>query len=157
MQDASILEDDEGGSCGWWTLKPKFLQKFRTPKWALFWLCWAGALQGKLTTHLHKLWSNPAESGMCSINSVLGANKISCLWHHTLSLKAEHWRKAPIAKLAVCFLQVYDGCACIYFLSGTHTARCGSNWLCGICLQTHVTEKRITDFLLGPILKMTHM
>ncbi|XP_059480522.1 solute carrier organic anion transporter family member 4A1 [Neocloeon triangulifer] len=42
----SVLEDDDGGPCGWWTIRPRLLQKFRTPKWALFWLCWAGALQG---------------------------------------------------------------------------------------------------------------
>jgi len=46
-----VVEDDDGGPCGWWTLRPTFLQKFRTPKWALFWLCWAGALQGKLRNY----------------------------------------------------------------------------------------------------------
>lgn len=33
--------------CGWFCLTPDNLQNFRTPKWVLFWLCWAGALQGK--------------------------------------------------------------------------------------------------------------
>lgn len=33
--------------CGWCFLRPKFLQRFRTAKWALFSLCWAGALQGE--------------------------------------------------------------------------------------------------------------
>ncbi|XP_046412309.1 solute carrier organic anion transporter family member 4A1 isoform X1 [Neodiprion virginianus] len=32
--------------CGWFWLRPNCLQKFRTAKWALFWLCWAGAVQG---------------------------------------------------------------------------------------------------------------
>lgn len=33
--------------CGWFCLTPDCFQNFRTPKWVLFWLCWAGALQGK--------------------------------------------------------------------------------------------------------------
>ncbi|KAF4518204.1 hypothetical protein B566_EDAN005929 [Ephemera danica] len=36
----------EEQTCGWWRLRPRSLQGFRTAKWALFWLCWAGALQG---------------------------------------------------------------------------------------------------------------
>ncbi|XP_013188543.2 solute carrier organic anion transporter family member 4A1 [Amyelois transitella] len=32
--------------CGWGVFRPAFLQRFRTAKWALFWLCWAGAIQG---------------------------------------------------------------------------------------------------------------
>ncbi|XP_050346864.1 solute carrier organic anion transporter family member 4A1 [Nymphalis io] len=32
--------------CGWGVLRPAWLQRFRTAKWALFWLCWAGAIQG---------------------------------------------------------------------------------------------------------------
>ncbi|XP_024944928.1 solute carrier organic anion transporter family member 4A1 isoform X2 [Cephus cinctus] len=32
--------------CGWLWFRPICLQKFRTAKWALFWLCWAGAVQG---------------------------------------------------------------------------------------------------------------
>ncbi|XP_054719355.1 LOW QUALITY PROTEIN: solute carrier organic anion transporter family member 4A1-like [Uloborus diversus] len=32
--------------CGWGTFRPFCLQNFRTPQWVLFWLCWAGALQG---------------------------------------------------------------------------------------------------------------
>ncbi|KMQ96155.1 solute carrier organic anion transporter family member 4a1 [Lasius niger] len=32
--------------CGWFWFRPIYLQKFRTAKWALFWLCWAGAMQG---------------------------------------------------------------------------------------------------------------
>jgi hypothetical protein len=38
-------EDEKITSCGWIGIKPKCLQKFRTPRWLLFWLCWAGALQ----------------------------------------------------------------------------------------------------------------
>lgn len=34
--------------CGWFCLTPDRLQNFRTPKWVLFWLCWAGALQGTI-------------------------------------------------------------------------------------------------------------
>lgn len=33
---------------GWFGCRPKFLQTFLSAKWALFWLCWAGALQGKI-------------------------------------------------------------------------------------------------------------
>lgn len=33
--------------CGWFNFRPKCLQRFMSPKWALFWLCWAGAVQGK--------------------------------------------------------------------------------------------------------------
>ncbi|XP_032677729.1 solute carrier organic anion transporter family member 4A1 isoform X1 [Odontomachus brunneus] len=32
--------------CGWFWFRPLYLQRFRTAKWALFWLCWAGAMQG---------------------------------------------------------------------------------------------------------------
>lgn len=32
---------------GWFNIRPKFLQRFLSAKWALFWLCWAGAMQGK--------------------------------------------------------------------------------------------------------------
>lgn len=31
---------------GWFKIQPKFLQRFLSAKWALFWLCWAGAMQG---------------------------------------------------------------------------------------------------------------
>ena len=37
-------EPDEE-SCGWGPFKPGFCQRFRDPKWVLFWLCWAGAIQ----------------------------------------------------------------------------------------------------------------
>ncbi|XP_043261056.1 solute carrier organic anion transporter family member 4A1 isoform X1 [Colletes gigas] len=32
--------------CGWFWFRPTYLQRFRTAKWALFWLCWTGAIQG---------------------------------------------------------------------------------------------------------------
>uniref|UniRef100_A0A182YLQ5 Uncharacterized protein n=1 Tax=Anopheles stephensi TaxID=30069 RepID=A0A182YLQ5_ANOST len=31
--------------CGWFALRPRWMARFMTPKWALFWLCWAGAVQ----------------------------------------------------------------------------------------------------------------
>lgn len=31
---------------GWLKFRPKKLQGLLSPKWALFWLCWAGAVQG---------------------------------------------------------------------------------------------------------------
>lgn len=40
------LLDDAGGTCGWACLRPRCLQRFRTPPWVLFFLCWAGFLQG---------------------------------------------------------------------------------------------------------------
>uniref|UniRef100_T1JNZ4 Solute carrier organic anion transporter family member n=1 Tax=Strigamia maritima TaxID=126957 RepID=T1JNZ4_STRMM len=39
-------DDDQGGTCEWGFCRPKFLQRFRSARWVLFWLCWAGALQG---------------------------------------------------------------------------------------------------------------
>lgn len=32
---------------GWFGYQPKCLQGLLSAKWALFWMCWAGALQGK--------------------------------------------------------------------------------------------------------------
>ncbi|GBP12354.1 hypothetical protein EVAR_75787_1 [Eumeta japonica] len=43
--DASRDEDAPHLRCGWGSARPNWLQRFRTAKWALFWLCWAGALQ----------------------------------------------------------------------------------------------------------------
>lgn len=31
--------------CGWGPFKPRLCQRFRDPKWVLFWLSWAGAIQ----------------------------------------------------------------------------------------------------------------
>lgn len=39
-------DDEETGECGWLCLRPEKLQKTRTAKWVLFWLCWAAAAQG---------------------------------------------------------------------------------------------------------------
>lgn len=45
--DASAHEEDDSGSpCGWGPFRPYALQKFRSARWVLFWLCWAGFLQG---------------------------------------------------------------------------------------------------------------
>uniref|UniRef100_A0A1A9ZVS2 Solute carrier organic anion transporter family member n=1 Tax=Glossina pallidipes TaxID=7398 RepID=A0A1A9ZVS2_GLOPL len=37
---------------GWGKFRPKCLQRFCTAKWALFWLCWAGAMQGLIVNGL---------------------------------------------------------------------------------------------------------
>jgi hypothetical protein len=41
------VEEDSEARCGWCFFRPQFLQRFRTAKWVLFWLCWAGAVQGR--------------------------------------------------------------------------------------------------------------
>lgn len=47
QEDSNPSElDDSGGQCGWLCFKPTCIQRFRSPRWILFWLCWAGALQG---------------------------------------------------------------------------------------------------------------
>ncbi|XP_076361815.1 organic anion transporting polypeptide 26F isoform X2 [Tachypleus tridentatus] len=47
LQACDTLDaNDQGGPCGWFGIHPLCFQKFRTPRWVLFWLCWAGALQG---------------------------------------------------------------------------------------------------------------
>lgn len=38
--------DDESDDFGWFKFQPKFLMHFMNARWALFWLCWGGALQG---------------------------------------------------------------------------------------------------------------
>ena len=43
----STLEEEFEARCGWCFFRPEFLQRFRTAKWVLFWLCWAGAVQGR--------------------------------------------------------------------------------------------------------------
>ena len=35
----------EEETCGWGPFRPALCQRFRDPKWVLFWLCWAGAIQ----------------------------------------------------------------------------------------------------------------
>ncbi|KAK3594365.1 hypothetical protein CHS0354_014072 [Potamilus streckersoni] len=39
-------EEEVNIPCGWGPFKPSICQRFRDPKWVLFWLCWAGAIQG---------------------------------------------------------------------------------------------------------------
>ncbi|XP_030021083.2 solute carrier organic anion transporter family member 4A1 isoform X1 [Manduca sexta] len=39
-------DEDRSLLCGWGVFRPRWVQRFRTAKWALFWLCWAGAIQG---------------------------------------------------------------------------------------------------------------
>ncbi|XP_011292793.2 solute carrier organic anion transporter family member 4A1 [Musca domestica] len=48
VQTPSASTDTFMGSqgYGWFRYKPKCLQRFCTAKWALFWLCWGGAMQG---------------------------------------------------------------------------------------------------------------
>ena len=41
-------EEEPSKGCGWWWFRPKCLQKKQTAKWVLFWLCWAGAVQGMI-------------------------------------------------------------------------------------------------------------
>jgi hypothetical protein len=47
----SAVEEDSEARCGWCFFRPLFLQRFRTAKWVLFWLCWAGAVQGKKVSY----------------------------------------------------------------------------------------------------------
>lgn len=41
-----VVEHSDSYHCGWFGMRPRWIQQFLTPKWALFWLCWAGAVQG---------------------------------------------------------------------------------------------------------------
>ncbi|EDV59102.2 solute carrier organic anion transporter family member 4A1 [Drosophila erecta] len=45
----SVADCQRFGWCGW---NPAWLQHFCTAKWALFWLCWGGALQGLIVNGL---------------------------------------------------------------------------------------------------------
>ncbi|GLG98078.1 uncharacterized protein GBIM_04709 [Gryllus bimaculatus] len=38
-------DTDGDARCGWCLFRPGLLQRFRTAKWVLFWLCWAGTMQ----------------------------------------------------------------------------------------------------------------
>ncbi|XP_037960729.1 solute carrier organic anion transporter family member 4A1 [Teleopsis dalmanni] len=44
--DVHNKEDYSIQTIGWGKIKPKCLQRFCSAKWALFWLCWGGAMQG---------------------------------------------------------------------------------------------------------------
>ncbi|XP_043288707.1 solute carrier organic anion transporter family member 4A1 isoform X2 [Venturia canescens] len=46
IDEVEVEADERAAKCGWLWFRPSYLQKFRTAKWALFWLCWAGAMQG---------------------------------------------------------------------------------------------------------------
>lgn len=41
------IKESEKLSFGWIGCQPKCLQWLLSAKWSLFWMCWAGALQGK--------------------------------------------------------------------------------------------------------------
>lgn len=40
------LKETEQYYFGWFGVKPKCLKWLLSAKWSLFWMCWAGALQG---------------------------------------------------------------------------------------------------------------
>ena len=42
INNDDIIQD----TCGWYTFRPKCLQRFMNPKWTLLFLCIAGAVQG---------------------------------------------------------------------------------------------------------------
>lgn len=46
--------DPNDPQCGIWFFRPNCLQHFRTPKWVLFWLCWASAIQGMSFSFFYK-------------------------------------------------------------------------------------------------------
>lgn len=48
--------------CGWFWFRPLYLQRFRTAKWALFWLCWAGAMQGTVSGRRNAPFARSARS-----------------------------------------------------------------------------------------------
>jgi NRPS condensation-like uncharacterized protein len=45
--EADATADANDLSCGFGQWRPRWLQRFLSAKWVLFWLCWAGAMQGK--------------------------------------------------------------------------------------------------------------
>lgn len=51
-QSQGVGDDEESHRCGWGPFKSSCLQKFRDPKWILFWLCWAGAIQVRRSLYL---------------------------------------------------------------------------------------------------------
>lgn len=53
---------------GWLRIRPKRLQGFLNPKWALFWLCWAGAVQGK----------DSCRRAVCTLVINIMRNKVNC-------------------------------------------------------------------------------
>ena len=45
LPDTEEEEPDNGEKCGWGSIQPQICQRFRHPKWVLFWLSMAGAVQ----------------------------------------------------------------------------------------------------------------
>lgn len=45
-ENGQVGSDSEGPSCGWWRFRPKCLQRFMHPHYALAFLCLAGTVQG---------------------------------------------------------------------------------------------------------------
>lgn len=45
---STVIDSTIDYNCGWSNIRPKFLQRYMNAKWALFWLCWAGGIQGKI-------------------------------------------------------------------------------------------------------------
>lgn len=59
--------------CGIWFFRPQCLQRFRTPKWVLFWLCWASAIQGnELSCIKYRFTAYRAFLGIYSQNMING-------------------------------------------------------------------------------------
>ena len=53
--EAQTNEDEESHpdyQCGWFGIRPKFLQVFRTPKGALFFLCLGSIMEGLVVNGL---------------------------------------------------------------------------------------------------------
>ncbi|XP_076083885.1 solute carrier organic anion transporter family member 4A1-like isoform X3 [Mytilus galloprovincialis] len=46
LEEGKKPSDEESELCGWRSCQPQICQVFRRPGWMLFWLCWAGAIQG---------------------------------------------------------------------------------------------------------------
>ncbi|VVC94929.1 unnamed protein product [Leptidea sinapis] len=74
----SVMSPEERrGRCGWGKLRPPWLQTFRTAKWALFWLCWAGAIQGIYYT---MAVVGPALGYVLGSQMLLGITPLSSVW-----------------------------------------------------------------------------
>lgn len=53
------LEDNfeiDDRRCGWFKFRPKYLEMFMSPKWALFWLCCASWTQGEYNFAIRFSW-----------------------------------------------------------------------------------------------------
>jgi hypothetical protein len=49
--EAGKAGDEPTQTCGWFGFRPKFLQRFMNPHYALAFLCLAGAIQGNCVNH----------------------------------------------------------------------------------------------------------